>query len=221
MNGVDFGATATSVFEGLLETLWMVVPAALLAQLVGLGIGLLLAHLRPGSVGARPMLYRLLGSVTNAGRSLPFVVLLVVAIPLTRLVTGTSIGPTAAIVPLTLAAIPFAARLVEAALLEVPAGILDAARSAGATQRQLLFRVLVPEAVPSLVRGFTVMVVSLVGYSAMAGAIGGGGLGDLAIRYGYQRFETAMLVGTVLALVGLVAIVQAFGDRAARRLDHR
>jgi D-methionine transport system permease protein len=221
MNGADVARATSAVFDGLLETLWMVVPAAVVAQAAGMAVGLLLAHLRPGSVSARPFAYRALGALTNAGRSLPFVVLLVVAIPFTRLVTGTSIGPTAAIVPLTLAAIPFAARLVEGALLEIPSGVIDAARSAGATQRQLLFRVFIPEAVPSLVRGFTVMVVSLVGYSAMAGAIGGGGLGDLAIRYGYQRFETTTLLATVIALVGLVALVQSLGDRAARRLDHR
>jgi YaeC family lipoprotein len=209
------------VLEGLLQTLWMVVPSALLAQLFGLGLGLLLVTWHPSGVGARPSAYRALGAVVNVGRSLPFVILLVLVIPLSRLITGTSIGATAAIVPLTIAAIPFVARLDEAALLEVPRGVVEAARAFGSTRPQILLRVLLPEAVPALVRGFTVAVVNLIGYSAMAGAIGGGGLGDLAIRYGYQRFEAGILFATVIALIALVQLAQSFGERAANELDHR
>jgi YaeC family lipoprotein len=209
------------VLEGLLQTLWMVAPSALLAQGLGLLLGLLLVTWHPQGVWARPAAYRALGAVVNVGRSLPFVILLVLVIPLSRLITGTSIGATAAIVPLTIAAIPFVSRLVEAALLEVPRGVVEAARAFGSTRPQILFRVLLPEALPSLVRGFTVVVVNLIGYSAMAGAIGGGGLGDLAIRYGYQRFEAGILFATVIALVALVQLSQSFGERAAHELDHR
>ena len=209
------------VLEGLLQTLWMVAPSALLAQGLGLLLGLLLVYWHPQGIGARPAAYRAVGAIVNVGRSLPFVILLVLVIPISRAITGTSIGATAAIVPLTIAAIPFVSRLVEAALLEVPRGTVDAARAFGATRPQILVRVLLPEALPALVRGFTVVLVSLIGYSAMAGAIGGGGLGDLAIRYGYQRFEAGILAATVIALVGLVQLAQSFGERAAHALDHR
>jgi YaeC family lipoprotein len=213
--------SAHLVIEGILQTLWMVAPAALLAELVGLGLGVALVVWHPSGITPWPLAYRGLGAAVNVGRSLPFVILLVLVIPVARWITGTSIGATAAIVPLTLAAIPLVARLVEAALLEVPRGTVDAARALGATRAQLLGRVLLPEAVPALVRGFTVTVVSLVGASAMAGAIGGGGLGDLAIRYGYQRFEAGILAATVIALIALVQLAQSGGERIARLLDHR
>jgi YaeC family lipoprotein len=213
--------SADLVIAGILQTLWMVVPAALLAQALGLALGVVLVVWHPAGIGPRPAAYRGLGAIVNVGRSLPFVILLVLVIPLSRWITGTSIGASAAIVPLTIAAIPFVARLVEAALLEVPRGTVDAARALGATRGQILGRVLLPEAVPALVRGFTVALVNLVGASAMAGAIGGGGLGDLAIRYGYQRFEAGILAATVIALVGLVQLAQSGGERVARQLDHR
>ncbi|MBB6096932.1 D-methionine transport system permease protein [Deinobacterium chartae] len=209
------------LWQSTLETLWMVLPSALLAQVFGTLLGVVLVLTRPGQLAPLPWLNRLLGAVVNAGRSLPFIILLVLLIPLTRLITGTSIGSTAAIVPLTIAAIPFTARLVEGALLEVPWGVLEAARVAGASRRQTVFKVLLPEALPGLILGFTVMLVSLIGYSAMAGAIGGGGLGDLAIRYGYQRFETGVMIATVVVLLVLVQLVQVLGDFAARKADHR
>ncbi|WP_110887204.1 methionine ABC transporter permease [Deinococcus yavapaiensis] len=207
--------------QGTLETLGMVVPSALVAQLLGTLLGVLLVITRPGHLKPNAPLHRVLGLVMNVGRSLPFIILLVVLIPFTRLVTGTSIGSTAAIVPLTVAAIPFVARLVESALLEVPNGVLEAVRVMGARNGQIIFKVLLPEARSALVLGFTVMTISLVGYSAMAGAIGGGGLGDLAIRYGYQRFETTVMIATVVILVVLVQALQLLGDFVARKLDHR
>ena len=213
--------TAHLLVEGLLQTLWMVAPSAVLAQGLGVLLGVLLVYWHPQGMGARPVVHRVIGTIVNVGRSLPFVILLVLVIPISRLLTGTSIGATAAIVPLTIGAVPFVARLVESALLEVPRGVIDATRAFGASRAQVLWRVLLPEARPALVRGFTVMVVSLIGYSAMAGAIGGGGLGDLAIRYGYQRFEADILVATVIALVALVQLSQGFGDRVAQLLDHR
>lgn len=209
------------LWQATLETLWMVLPSALIAQGLGTALGAVLTLTRPGGLRPHAGVYRVLDAVVNVGRSLPFIILLVLLIPLTRLITGTSIGSTAAIVPLTVAAIPFVARLVDGALRDVPGGVVEAARAMGASTAQTVFKVLLPEARPALVHGFTVMLVSLIGYSAMAGAIGGGGLGDLAIRYGYQRFETGVMVATVLALLVLVQGVQWLGDRLATRTDHR
>lgn len=212
---------APLLWQATLETLWMVLPSALIAQLLGTALGVALTLARPGGLRPQPLAHRVLDAAVNVGRSLPFIILLVLLIPLTRLITGTSIGSTAATVPLTVAAIPFVARLVEGALRDVPPGVTEAARVVGATTGQIVGKVLLPEARPALIHGFTVMLVSLIGYSAMAGAIGGGGLGDLAIRYGYQRFETDVMVATVLLLLVLVQGVQWLGDRAARRADHR
>ncbi|ACO47264.1 methionine ABC transporter permease [Deinococcus deserti] len=209
------------LWQGTLETLLMVVPSALIAQALGTALGVLLTLTRPGGLKPQAPLHRVLDAVVNAGRSLPFIILLVLLIPLTRLLIGTSIGSTAAIVPLTVAAIPFVARLVDGALQGVPQGVGEAARAMGASTFQVIGKVLLPEARPALIHSFTVMVVSLISYSAMAGAIGGGGLGDLAIRYGYQRFETGVMVATVVMLLLLVQGVQWLGDAAARRTDHR
>ncbi|AAF10929.1 methionine ABC transporter permease [Deinococcus radiodurans] len=209
------------LWQGTLETLWMVLPAALIAEVLGVALGVLLTLTRPGGLKANGVVFRVLDALVNIGRSLPFIILLVLLIPLTRLVTGTSIGSTAAIVPLTIAAIPFVARLVDGALRDVPHGVTEAARAMGASTAQVVGKVLLPEARPALIHSFTVMFVSLIGYSAMAGAIGGGGLGDLAIRYGYQRFETGVMIATVLVLLLLVQGAQWLGDRAAARADHR
>ncbi|UBV44938.1 ABC transporter permease (plasmid) [Deinococcus taeanensis] len=209
------------LWQATLDTLWMVVPAALSAQLLGTALGVLLTLTRASGLRRQPLVFRTLDAAVNVGRSLPFIILLVLLIPFTRLLTGTSIGSTAAIVPLTVAAIPFVARLVDGALTGVPHGVVEAARAMGATTAQIVLKVLLPEARPALIHAFTVMLVSLIGYSAMAGAIGGGGLGDLAIRYGYQRFETGVMIATVVALLLLVQGVQWAGDRAAARADHR
>jgi D-methionine transport system permease protein len=164
---------------------------------------------------------RVVGAVVNAVRSTPFIILLVAIIPFTRLVTGSSIGTAAAVVPLTLAAAPFIARLVEASLREVDQGLVEAAQAMGATTWQIVFKVLLPEALPGIVGGFTITLVSLTGYSAMAGAIGGGGLGDLGIRYGYQRFLPEIMLAVVVVLIAFVQAVQSLGDWAVRRLGHK
>ena len=207
--------------EALLETAIMVAVSSGLAALLGVPLGIVLVATGPGHVLERPGLNRALGLVVNAARSTPFIILLVALIPFTRLVVGTSIGTAAAIVPLTVAAIPFVARLAEASLREVDPGLVEAAVAMGASPRQVIAKVLVPEALPGLVAALTITVVTLISYSAMAGAVGGGGLGDLGIRYGYQRFQPEVMVAVVLVLVVLVQGVQSLGDRLARRLDRR
>lgn len=209
------------LWKATLETLWMVVPSALLGQLLGTALGVWLTLTRPGGLTPNPALFRVLDAIVNVGRSFPFIILMIVLIPLTRALVGTSIGSTAAIVPLTVAAVPFLARLVEGSLREVPSGVTEAARAMGATTGQIVTKVLLPEALPGLLHAFTVLVISLLGYSAVAGAIGAGGLGDLAIRYGYHRFDTATMTVTVVALLLIVQLVQWLGDRAEHHADHR
>lgn len=207
--------------EATLQTLYMVGMSALLGTLIGGPLGVFLATSRRGELIAAPVLNRLLGLVVNAARSTPFIILVVAIIPFTRLVAGTSIGTTAAIVPLTVAAAPFIARLVETAIREVDAGLIEAARAMGATPWQIVTRVLVPEAMPGIVLGLTLAVVSLIGYSAMVGAVGGEGLGDLGIRYGYQRFRPGVMLAVVVILIVLVQLVQTIGERIAARFDRR
>ncbi|MFP8965533.1 methionine ABC transporter permease [Pokkaliibacter sp. CJK22405] len=202
------------------ETLYMVVLSGGLSMLIGIPLGILLYVCKPGRLLQQPVLHLLLGAAVNATRSVPFIILLVAIIPLTRLIVGTSIGTTAAIVPLTLGAIPFVARIAEGALNEVPTGLVEAAISMGATPLQIIRKVLLPEAMPALIHGLTLMLITLIGYSAMAGAIGGGGLGDLGIRYGYQRFDSGMMLATVIILIALVQLVQSLGDWWVRRYDH-
>ncbi|MFI6823386.1 methionine ABC transporter permease [Micromonospora sp. NPDC050187] len=207
--------------QGLTETAYMVGVATLLSGIGGLLVGVLLVLTDRGNLLAAPAVNALLGLVVNVGRSLPFIILLVAIIPFTRAVTGTTIGTTAAIVPLTVSAIPFYARIVETSIREVGRDVVNAARAMGASRWQIVVKVLLREARPGLVAGLTITVVALVGYSAMAGVVGGGGLGDLALRYGYQRFEDDVMVGTVVLLVVVVQAVQMLGDRLARHLSHR
>ena len=205
----------------LIETLWMVGVSAALGTLLGLPIGVLLVVTdRQGLLEHLPF-NRVLGVIANAVRSTPFIILLVAVIPFTRWVVGTSIGTAAAIVPLTIAAIPFIARLVETALREVDRGLIEALLAMGATPCQVIRTALIPEAMPGIVAGLTITLVSLIGHSAMAGAVGGGGLGDLGIRYGYQRFLPDVMALVVVVLIVLVQIVQSAGDRLVRRLSHR
>jgi D-methionine transport system permease protein len=217
--------TWDEVFEllntGFQETAWMVGVATLLTAVGGLLIGVLLVLTDRGGLLAAPPVNAVLGLIVNVGRSLPFIILLVAIIPFTRLVVGTTIGTDAAIVPLTVGAIPFFARIVEAALREVPADVVAASVAMGATRRQVVGKVLLREAMPALIAGLTITVIAIIGYSAMAGTVGGGGLGDLAIRYGYQRFETEVMIATVVALVVFVQLVQMVGDVLVRRLSHR
>lgn len=209
------------LLEALGETLAMVGLSASLAVLLGVPLGVLLLVTRPGHILAAPGFNRMAGLVVNAARSTPFIILMVAIIPLTRAIAGSSIGTAAATVPLTLAAIPFLARLVEASLREVDAGLIETAQAMGATPWQIVAKVLIPEALPGMASGLTITVVSLIGYSAMAGAVGGGGLGDLGIRYGYQRFQGEVMAAVVAILIVLVQVVQSTGDFAARRLDKR
>lgn len=203
------------------ETLYMVGVSALIATLFGLPLGVYLATSGKGELFAAPWVNRILGVIVNATRSTPFIILVVAIIPFTRLIAGTSIGTNAAIVPLTIAATPFIARLIEGAIREVDQGLVEAARAFGATPLQIVLKVLIPEALPGIVLGLTLAVVSLLGFSAMVGAVGGGGLGDLGIRYGYQRFMPEMMLAVVVVLIVLVQAVQSIGDRLARRLNKR
>ncbi|MEM5273870.1 methionine ABC transporter permease [Cupriavidus taiwanensis] len=203
------------------ETLLMVAISGVVGALLGVPLGVLLHLTNRGGVLSHPLFNRTIGVMVNAVRSIPFIILLVVVIPFTRFIVGSSIGTTAAIVPLTIAAIPFIARLVESALREVDRGLVEAAQSMGATTGQIVWKVLLPEAMPGIVAGLTITFVSLVGYSAMAGAIGGGGLGDLGIRYGYQRYITEVMVAVVVILIVFVQAVQSFGDWLVRRISHR
>jgi D-methionine transport system permease protein len=208
-------------WSAALETFAMVGVATLFTALLGLPLGVLLVVTDREDLLPAPYLHRALELVVNIGRSLPFIILLVAVLPLTRLIVGTSIGTTAAIVPLALAAIPFFARIVETALREVEPGLIEAAHAMGCTPWQIVRKVLLPEAQSSLVLGLTITIISLIGYSAMAGAIGGGGLGDLAIRYGYQRFETGVMLATIILLVILVQGIQLLGNQLAQRLARR
>ncbi|NMO16642.1 ABC transporter permease [Pyxidicoccus fallax] len=208
-----------SLWVATVETLYMTSVAAVLVLLAGLPLGVLLVVTDKGGLWERPALNRVLGTLVNVGRSVPFIILMVAIVPLTRLLVGTTIGTTAAIVPLVVAAIPFMGRVVEQGLREVDPGLVEAAVAMGATRRRVILGVLIPEALPSLVRGTALMVISLLGYSAMAGAVGGGGLGDLAVKYGYMRFRTDVMLGCLVVLLVLVQLVQWLGDGLASRFE--
>lgn len=207
--------------KALGETTYMVVISSLISALVGIPLGVILVTTDKGHILENLALNRILGAVVNAARSTPFIILMVAIIPITRMIVGTSIGTNAAMVPLTIAAIPFVGRLVETSLKEVEYGVIEAAKAMGATPMQIICHVLLPEAMPSLISGLTITVISLIGYSAMAGAIGGGGLGDLAIRYGYQRFRGDVMLATVVILIVQVQLVQSIGDYVANKLNKR
>lgn len=209
------------LFDGLIETLVMVGVSGGIGAVFGIPLGVILILTDRGGILQSLTINRVLGLLINAARSTPFIILMVAIIPFTRLVAGTSIGTAAAIVPLTIAAIPFIARLVETALREVPSGLIEAADAMGATPLQIVVKVLLPEALPGIVAGLTITFVSLIGYSAMAGAVGGGGLGDIGIRYGYQRFLPEVMLAVVLVLIVFVQGVQSAGDRLVRKLSHR
>ena len=207
--------------KALGETVYMVAVSMFFSSLLGIPLGVLLYITNKGGILECKPVNKLVGSIVNAVRSIPFIILMVSIIPFTRMIVGPSIGTTAAMVPLVLASVPFIGRQVETSLMEVPDGIIEAARSMGATSSQIIRRVLLPEAMPSIVAQLTTVVIALVGESAMAGAIGGGGLGDLAIRYGYQRFRPEIMVATVVVLIILVQLVQFLGNRLAASLNKR
>lgn len=193
----------------------------IIATIIGVPLGVLLHTTSKGQILESLAVNRIVGAIVNAVRSIPFIILLVAIIPFTRLLVGSAIGTTAAMVPLVIAAIPFIGRQVETSLKEVPFGLVEAAQSMGATPAQIIWKVLLPESMSSIVAQLTTVIISLVGESAMAGAVGGGGLGDLAIRYGYQRFRPEIMLATVVILIVLVQLVQFVGNTLAKRLDKR
>ncbi|MBB2863831.1 UNVERIFIED_ORG: D-methionine transport system permease protein [Rhizobium esperanzae] len=213
------------MFELLIRSLWetvlMTVASGVISLVAGLPLGLALVVTARGGIAENLWINRVLGAVVNGFRSVPFIILLVALIPLTRLIVGTALGTWAAIVPLAIAATPYYARIAEVSLREVDRGLIDAVRAMGGNRWTIVCEVLVPEALPGIVAGFTVTLVTLIGASAMAGAIGAGGLGDLAIRYGYQRFETNVMIAVVAVLIVLVCGIQWLGDRLVARLDRR
>ncbi|MBR4530404.1 MAG: ABC transporter permease [Lachnospiraceae bacterium] len=207
--------------DGLRDTLYMVVFSTLFGYILGLPLGVLLAVSDRDGIRPRRVLYRVLDIVVNILRSVPFLILLILVIPLTKLLVGKSYGSTATIVPLTIAAAPFIARMVESSLKEVDHGVIEAAQSMGASNRTIILKVLIGEARTSLIVGVTIALGTILGYSAMAGVVGGGGLGDIAIRYGYYRYETGVMIVTVVILVLLVQILQVLGMMLARLTDRR
>lgn len=209
------------LWQAGLDTIVMVGTSAGIALLAGLPLALFLVTSGPGGIFPAPRANRVVGTLVNGFRAVPFIVLLVALIPFTRLVTGTTIGIWAAIVPLAVSATPFFARIAEVSLREVDTGLVEAAQSIGCRRRHILVHVLLPEALPGIVGGLTITVVSMIGASAMAGAVGAGGLGDVAIRYGYQRFDTTVMAAVIAILVALVCLVQLAGDTAIRRLRAR
>lgn len=201
------------------ETGYMVVASAVLASLIGIPLGIILTVTRSNHILPNAAVNSMLGIIVNATRSTPFIILMVAIIPLTRMLVGSSIGTTAAIVPLTISAAPFIARVIESSLLEIDHGVIEAAQSMGASPLQIIYKVLLPEALHSIVLGITLAVIALIGYSAMAGVLGGGGLGDLAIRYGYQRFQPDVMIVTVVILIAMVQLIQYLGDTLSKKLN--
>ena len=209
------------LLKSLAETLYMLSISAIIAAAAGIPLGILLVVTEKNGILSCPIINKPLAFIVNVIRSIPFIILMVAIIPLTRLIAGTSIGTTAAIVPLTLAAIPYTARMVETSIREIPSGLIEAAESMGASPFQIIRKVLIPEALPSVIQNMTVVIVSLIGSSAMAGTIGGGGLGDLAIRYGYQRFQADVMIATIIVLVIIVQFMQFTGNLLSKRANKK
>ena len=207
--------------KALTETVYMVVVSMAVAAALGVPLGVLLNVTSQGQILESTVINKIIGSIVNAVRSIPFIILMVAIIPFTRFIVGSAIGTTAAMVPLVIASIPFIGRQVETSLKEVPYGLIEAALAMGATPFQIITRVLLPESMPSIVAQLTTVIIALVGESAMAGAIGGGGLGDLAIRYGYQRFRPDIMIATVIVLIVLVQLVQFAGNYLAKSLNKK
>jgi D-methionine transport system permease protein len=208
------------LFSPTLETLYMVFASAFFATLAGFPLGIILVVTARGGILQEERIYRLLDSIVNVCRSFPFIILMIVLFPLSRLIVGTTIGTTASIVPLSIAAAPFVARITESALREVDPGLVEAAISMGAHPLSIISKVLIPEAMSSLVLGETITIINIIGYSAMAGAIGGGGLGDLAVRYGFHRFQTDVLIAAVIVIIVMVQAIQSTGNMISRKFEH-
>lgn len=202
------------------QTIYMVFASGAIAVLFGIPLGVMLLVTRRKQILQNKYANLTMSAITNGVRSIPFIILLVALIPLTRLIVGTSIGTTAAIVPLSIAAIPFVARMIEGALSEVPGGLIEAGFAMGASSWQIINKILIPESMPAIINSITITLINLVGYSAMAGAVGGGGLGDLAIRYGYQRFDVNLMIVTIVILILLVQLLQWIGDYFVKKFSH-
>lgn len=215
------GLNAGLLLEATWQTIYMVMFSGVIGFAVGIPLGVILHITKKGGLLENVQVNKVLGAIVNIGRSVPFLVLMVAIIPFTKLLVGSFIGTTAAIVPLTIGAIPFVARLIEGALIEVSTGLVEAAQSMGATPMQIITKVLLPEALPTILNSVTITLVTLVSYSAMAGTVGGGGLGDVAIRYGFHRYDLTIMAVTVVMLIVLVQIIQSAGDTLVRRVDHR
>lgn len=207
------------LIKSFFETCYMVVASTIMATVIGIPLGVILTVTRKDHILPNTAVNSILGAIVNATRSTPFIILMVAIIPLTRIIVGSSIGTTAAIVPLTISAAPFIARIIESSLLEINPGVIEAAQAMGASPMQIITKVLLPEALHSIVLGVTLAIISLIGYSAMAGALGGGGLGDLAIRYGYQRFQLDVMITTVIILIIMVQAMQSFGNWMSKKLN--
>lgn len=200
------------IWTSTLETLYMVFFSTLFSLLIGFPIGILLTVTKEGNILERPKLNKVLDFIINTLRSFPFIILMILLFPLSRIIVGTTIGSTAAIVPLSISAAPFVARMIEGALNEADKGLIEASSSMGANNWTIIFKVMIPETMPHIIHGITVTVISLIGFSAMAGTIGAGGLGDLAIRFGYQRFKTDIMVYAVIVIIIVVQILQSLGN---------
>ncbi len=219
---MSFSTIMSLVWPATLQTLAMVLASTVFSLILGLPLGILLCVTDPVTgITPRPVLYQVLTRIVNALRSFPFMILMILLFPLSRLIIGTSIGTAATIVPLSIAAAPFVARIIETALKEVDPGVVQAARTMGSTNTQIILKVLLPEALPSLVSGVTLTIINLIGYSAMSGAIGGGGLGDLAIRYGYQRNQPLVMIPAVIIILIMVEVIQFIGSRISSSLMAR
>ncbi len=216
-----FNQYGVLLLDGTVDTLIMTIASTLFAYVLGVPLGVLLVVTGPDGLRPHAALNSILGWIVNIGRSIPFIILLVAIIPFTRLVAGTSLGVPGAVVPLIVAAAPFVGRMVEQSLLEVDGGLVEAAQSFGASTWQIVTKVYLKESLPSLIRGVSITFITLFGYSAMAGTVGAGGLGDIAIRYGYQRYQTDVMVAAVILCIVLVQIFQSLGDFTARKIDKR
>ena len=209
------------VGQSSLQTLEMVFFSTLFSLVLGFPVGVLLYITNPTGISSRPVLNQILSRIVNVLRSFPFIILMIVLFPLSRLMLGTSIGTEATIIPLSIAAAPFVARVIESSLKEVEPGVIQAARSMGSTNKQIIFKVLIPEALPSIISGVTLTIINLIGYSAMAGTVGGGGLGDVAIRYGYQRYRVEYMLGSVAIILILVEVIQVIGTKLTNKMQNQ
>lgn len=213
-------AMLIELLNSVWETMYMVFASGLIAVIFGIPLGVMLLVTRQQNILQNKYCNWVMSAITNGVRSIPFIILLVAVIPFTRLIVGTSIGTTAAIVPLSIAAIPFIARMIEGALNEVAGGLIEAGLAMGASPWQIINKILIPESLPAIANIITITLINLIGYSAMAGAVGGGGLGDLAIRYGYQRFDVAVMIVTIVILIVFVQLLQWIGDVIVKKISH-